>query len=147
MAIIETPATTSTAQGAAIVGSPSASSGPGPQIMSADTLEGNDVYNNADEKLGTIEHIMLDVSHGSIAYAVLARGGVLGIGEKLHAIPWGALTLDTDRKCFMLDIDKTQLKESDGFDKDHWPTFADTVWATDLHTRYGRKPYWDVRSF
>lgn len=147
MAITETGDVLGTQQGAGIMGGTTDNSGPGPQIMAADTLEDNDVYNYADEKLGTIEHIMLDVSHGSIAYAVLARGGVLGIGEKLHAIPWAALTLDADRKCFMLDVDKDQLKESDGFDKDHWPAFADLSWATDLHTRYGRKPYWDPRTF
>lgn len=147
MAIIETGDVMGSTQGAAIVGGSLDSSGPGPEIMAADTLEGNDVYNYANEKLGTIEHIMLDVSHGRIAYAVLARGGVLGIGEKLHAIPWAALTLDANRKCFMLDVDKELLKESDGFDKDHWPALADSVWATDLHTRYGRKPYWEPRSF
>jgi hypothetical protein len=38
---------------------------------------------------------MLDVNNGKIAYAVLSCGGVAGIGEKLFAIPWKALKLDT----------------------------------------------------
>lgn len=136
-----------TVGGAGIVGGTTNTSGPGPQLMAADTLENNDVYNHANEKLGTIEHIMLDVSQGRIAYAVLVRGGVLGIGGKMHAIPWSALTLDANRKCFVVDLDKDQLKESDGFDKDHWPAFADSRWANDLHASYGRYPYWEPRSF
>ncbi|HKY03045.1 MAG TPA: PRC-barrel domain-containing protein, partial [Burkholderiales bacterium] len=44
-------------------------SGPGPRIMSAGTLEGDEVINGSGEKLGTIDEIMLDVSSGRIAYA------------------------------------------------------------------------------
>jgi sporulation protein YlmC with PRC-barrel domain len=117
--------------------------GPGPRIMAADTLEGNDVRNAQGEDLGNIEHIMLDVPSGRIAYAVLEFGGWLGVGDKLFAIPWGALQLDTDNKCFVLNVSKEQLKEAEGFDKDHWPSMADQRWATSLHDFYGARPYWD----
>ena len=41
-------------RGADIVGSPkSNASGPGPEVMAASTLEGNDVYNSQGEKLGS----------------------------------------------------------------------------------------------
>lgn len=132
-------------QGARIVGGSDNHDGPGPAIMAADTLGGNEVYNLNNDKLGTIEHIMLDVGHGRIAYAVLARGGILGIGEKLHAIPWSALTLDAERKCFVLDADKEKLKEADGFDKEHWPSFVDPDWAADQYANYGSAPYWQPR--
>jgi len=116
-----------------IVGSGKRSaSGPGPAIMAAQTLEGNDVLNLSGEKLGVLQDIMLDVPSGRIAYAVLERGGVLGIGEKLFAIPWHALTLDTDRKCFLLDMDLDKLRQARGFDKDNWPGSADEAWAA-LH--------------
>jgi sporulation protein YlmC with PRC-barrel domain len=113
-----------------IVGSGKRSAtGPGPEIMAAGTLEGNDVLNLSGEKLGTLLDIMVDVPNGRIAYAVLARGGVMGMGDKLFAIPWSALTLDTDRKCFLLDIDLERLRNSAGFDKDNWPRTADPSWA------------------
>jgi sporulation protein YlmC with PRC-barrel domain len=79
--------------------------GPGPYVMEADTLEGNDVVNAQGEKLGDIKSIMIDVPSGRVAYAVLSSGGFLGIGDKLFAIPWRALTLDADNKCFILNID------------------------------------------
>ncbi|OZI51774.1 PRC-barrel domain-containing protein [Bordetella genomosp. 5] len=126
-----------------IVGGPKRHpSGPGPEIMAAETLEGNDVYNPAGEKLGTVETIMIDVPRGRIAYAVLARGGVMGVGDKLYAIPWAALTLDTDRKCFVLDVPKDQLKQAEGFDKHNWPRMADERWASDVHAYYNQRPYW-----
>ena len=70
--------------------------GPGPQLMGADTLIGNDVYNQNDEDLGDIKEIMLDTNTGKVSYAVLSYGGFLGMGEKLFAVPWEALKLDTE---------------------------------------------------
>jgi sporulation protein YlmC with PRC-barrel domain len=126
-----------------IVGSAkSKMSGPGPEVMASGTLEGNDVVNPGGDKLGDIKEIMLDVPHGRIAYAVLSRGGVLGMGDKLFAIPWSALTLDTDRKCFVLDISEESLKNAEGFDKDNWPRMADETWARGIYQYYNQPPYW-----
>jgi len=116
--------------------------GPGPEVMAAATLAGNDVYNLSNEKLGSVQDIMLDVPRGRIAYAVLSRGGILGMGDKLFAIPWNALTLDTQRKCFLLDIDEQRMKDAEGFDKDNWPRMADVDWATRTHEYYNQAPYW-----
>lgn len=113
------------------------SAGPGPQLMGADTLIGNDVYNRADEDLGDIKEIMLDVASGTISYAVLSFGSFLGFGEKLFAVPWSALTLDTVNKRFILDIDKQRLENAPGFDKDNWPDMADETWAKNVHSYYG----------
>lgn len=126
-----------------IVGEKRHGRGPGPEIMDAATLDGNEVVNNQDESLGEIQSIMLDVPLGRIAYAVLAFGGFLGIGEKLFAVPWKALVLDTTRKCFILDIDKERLEQAPGFDKDNWPVMAELEWAQQIHTFYKSSPYWD----
>jgi len=117
--------------------------GPGPDIMDAATLKGDKVVNGAGDDLGKIEAIMLDVGAGRIAYAVLSFGGFLGLGNKLFAIPWSALTLDTTNHQFILDASKEQLEAAPGFDKDHWPSMADRTWATDLHAYYDVPPYWD----
>jgi len=120
----------------------SGSGGPGPQVMAADTLTGDEVRNAADEKLGEITDIMLDVPTGRVAYAVMSVGGVLGIGNKLFAIPWSAMQLDTDSKCFRLNVAKERFDQAPGFDKDHWPSMADQRWAEDVHEFYEARPYW-----
>jgi len=127
---------------ARIVGGDPMNEGPGPEIMAADTLEGDDVVNTKGEDLGNIKDIMIDVPSGRVAYAVLSSGGFLGLGDKLFAIPWSALTLDADRKCFVLDVDKEKLKNAPGFDKDHWPSMADPTWANEIHSYYGQRGYW-----
>jgi sporulation protein YlmC with PRC-barrel domain len=127
--------------GAQIVGS-GVGEGPGPEVMAADTLEGNKVVTSDGENVGKISDVMLDVRSGRIAYAVLSEGGFLGMGTNLHAIPWSALTLDTDEKCFRVDIAAQQLKDDPGFDKDHWPSMADPAWGAQVHQYYKRQPYW-----
>lgn len=117
-------------------------SGPGPQVMAAKSLEGDDVVNDVGESLGEIDSIMIDVPTGRVAYAVLSFGGFLGMGDKLFAIPWSALTLDADSKKFVLNIEKEKLKAAPGFDKDHWPTMAHETWAEEVHRFYGVEPYW-----
>lgn len=130
--------------GTRIVGEGSASAdGPGPYVMAASTLDGDKVMSSDGDDVGKIKEIMLDVYTGRIAYAVMSSGGFLGIGDKLLAIPWNALTLDTDRKCFLLSVSSETVKNAPGFDKDHWPAMADAAWASDLHEYYGSSPYWD----
>ena len=113
-----------------------------PTVLSAGTLTGDQVINGAGEDLGKIEEIMLDVESGQIAYAVLSFGGFLGVGNKLFAIPWRALQLDTYNKRFVLDAPREKLEADPGFDKDHWPNMADRTWGERVYTHYGQSPYW-----
>lgn len=75
--------------------------GPGPDLMGSSSINGNDVYNQQDESLGNIKEIMLDMHTGRVSYAVLSFGGFLGMGDKLFAVPWSALKLDTVNKRFI----------------------------------------------
>jgi sporulation protein YlmC with PRC-barrel domain len=113
--------------------------GPGPELLSAHTLRGEGVYNRKAEELGTIKEIMIDMRSGRVSYAVMSFGGFLGVGGKLFAVPWEALTLDTQHKRFILNLDKEQLENAPGFDKDHWPNMADPAWAEAIHSYYGTR--------
>jgi hypothetical protein len=117
--------------------------GPGPGLMGADTLIGNDVRNADGDELGEIKEIMLDVRSGRVAYAVLSFGGFLGMGEKLFAVPWRALTLDTMNKRFVLNVDPERLEGAPGFDADNWPDMADPAWNDEIHAYYGIQPHRD----
>lgn len=116
-----------------------------PRVLSASTLSGDPVRNNRGDDLGKIEDLMIDLENGQVAYAVLSFGGVFGIGDKLFAVPWKAMTVDTDRHCFLLDVPKERLKDAPGFDKDNWPDITDTAWSTQVNSFYGTKPYRENR--
>src|SRR5215831_17512659 len=110
------------------------------QVLSASTLKGDNVVNPSGEDLGKIEDLMIDLEHGQVAYAVLSFGGFLGMGDKLFAIPWEALTIDTSEKRFVLNVNKELLERAPGFDKSNWPDMADPAWGVQLYGYYGYKP-------
>ena len=111
-------------------------------VLSAGTLKGDAVVNSAGDKLGTLKEVMIDFDRGTVAYGVLSRGGVAGIGEKLFAVPWALFSVDTDEKELVLEFEEERLENSPGFDPDNWPTFSDEAWGLELHEHYGVDPYW-----
>jgi sporulation protein YlmC with PRC-barrel domain len=108
----------------------------------ATDLMGKKVANAAGEDLGQIKDIVVDPSSGRILYGVLSFGGLLGLGDKLFAIPWPSVRLADDGKAFVLHIEKDRLKNADGFAKDRWPDFADEQFATATYAYYDQTPYW-----
>jgi sporulation protein YlmC with PRC-barrel domain len=107
-----------------------------PHFLSASTLTGDKVKNRKGESLGDLKDIMIDTTTGHIAYGVLSFGGIMGLGEKLFAVPWEALQVDGRSKELILDVEKEQLKDAPGFDKDHWPNFADTAFIDQVRHYY-----------
>ena len=114
--------------------------GPGPVLMGAASLLGEKVVNMQEHNLGDIKEIMLVMRSGRVAYAVLVFGGFFGMGEKLFAVPWEALKLDTTNNRFVLAADKERLKAAPGFDAHAWPDMSDVAWARQIHTFYGTDP-------
>jgi sporulation protein YlmC with PRC-barrel domain len=109
----------------------------GSRVLSASTLNGDDVYNPNGDKLGSIKEIMLDIESGKVCYAVLSFGGFLSLGEKLFAVPWSALAIDTQNKRFVMDTDEERLKNAPGFDTDNWPNMADPTWEKSVNAYFG----------
>jgi sporulation protein YlmC with PRC-barrel domain len=109
----------------------------GSRVLSASSLSSDDVYNPKGEKLGSIKELMLDIVSGKICYAVLSFGGFLSLGEKLFAVPWSALTVDTKNKRLIMDTNEERLQTAPGFDTSNWPNMADTTWEKSVHAYYG----------
>ncbi len=109
----------------------------GTRLLSASTLSSDDVVNMKGEKLGSIKELMLNIESGKVCYAVLSFGGFMSLGEKLFAVPWSALKVDTANKRIVMDTDEERLKNAPGFDTDHWPNMADATWEKSVHAYYG----------
>lgn len=113
-----------------------------PLALSAGTLTGDRVVNLQNEDIGKVEEIMIDINTGRVAYVVISFGGILGIGNKLFAVPWSALRVDTDHKCFVMDAHKELLENAPGFDKNNWPSTPNGQWYHDIYKYYEQEPYW-----
>jgi sporulation protein YlmC with PRC-barrel domain len=113
-----------------------------PQTLSASSIIGTPVRNQAGENVGKIEELMIDLARGRVAYAVLSFGGFLGMGDKLFAIPWERMNVDFDERMIVLHVDKKMLEFAPGFDKNDWPNTGEDAWLTDVYEYYGQDPYW-----
>src|SRR6266516_4841431 len=104
-------------------------------------LVGTTVINKQGEKLGTIDDLVIDLESGKVVYAALSVGGVLGIGDKLFAVPFEEFKTAHDTSnnvSFVLDESKDRLANAPGFDKDHWPDFAGREWRDQIDNYYHR---------
>jgi sporulation protein YlmC with PRC-barrel domain len=113
------------------------------QPVKASTVIGTDVVNAKGESLGEIKEVVIDPETGRVAYAVVAFGGFLSMGEKLFAIPFSSFRYDLDDNKYMLNITKERLKKAPGFDPDSWPLMTDEKWNREVYKYYERTPYWE----
>jgi hypothetical protein len=97
------------------------------RFMAASTLSTADVRSPAGEDVGKVVDFMLDTERGKVVYAVLAVGGVLGVGAKMLAIPPRSLKYDMSARCLTLAVDTALLDEAPGFDRANPPEHADAT--------------------
>ena len=100
------------------------------QPISANSLSTVDVQSPAGENVGRIVDFMLDTERGSVVYAELAVGGVLGVGAKMLAVPPQTLAFDSGRRCLALAVDTATLDDAPGFDRANPPESADGALLT-----------------
>jgi len=112
-------------------------------LLGTTSFYGDPVYDVGGRFLGEIEELILDLPSGRVAYALMAAGGFLGMGRKLFAIPWAAVTVDRGYQRCVINMDLERLIDAPSLDGDLLPRMADPGWAMELHVYFGCKPYWD----
>lgn len=99
-------------------------------------LLGSKVENANGDNLGEIHDLVFDWNKGEVRYAVLSHGGVLGLGDKLFAVPMEVFKTQPDDKQLLLDVPQEQLKNAPGFDRNQWPNMADPLWSKSVDDHY-----------
>jgi len=112
---------------------------PNHQLISSEDVEGTDVYDMKGDKIGDIDHLMIDKIAGRVTYAVMSFGGFLGLGHSHYPIPWAALKYDTKLNGYVTGITEQQLKDAPAFSDDSW---SNRNWETQTHQHYQVAPYW-----
>ena len=86
------------------------------------------VYDTADNKIGTVDDVLVDKT-GKIHAAMVGVGGFLGMGEKDVAVPFDALNLTQKNNKWYLTMNATkdELKSAPGFKYDR----NTTTWISD----------------
>lgn len=113
------------------------------RLISSDKVEGTPVRRTDGDKVGTIEHVMIDKRTGRVAYAAMSFGGFLGMGSDYRALPWSALRYNEGLDAYELNVTDDQLKNAPLATTDFFDTsVADRRWEDDIHRHYRATPYW-----
>ena len=73
---------------------------------------GTSVHDQDGEKIGVIEDLVLDKQSNAILFAVIGHGGVLGMGEKFHPIPWSVLDYEADEDAYVVPFTKQDFQSA-----------------------------------
>ncbi|MBI1849493.1 MAG: PRC-barrel domain-containing protein [Planctomycetes bacterium] len=109
----------------------------GHKAMRASQLMRLTVKDTAGKNVGDVEDLVVDPSTGRVSFVVLSMGGVLGVGEKLVAIPCRAINVGPDQKTAYLNVDEEKLRRAPTFDKSNWPDVSDTRWWSETSSYFG----------
>ena len=105
-------------------------------VISSDKVEGTAVYNDAGEKLGSIDDLMIDKYSGQICYAVLEFGGFLGMGTDRYPIPWDVLKYDTVKGGYTVPLSKAKLENAPKYRDQEVPIY-DPDYGSRVNKYYG----------
>lgn len=76
----------------------------------ASKLMGAEVVNDKDERIGTIDDLVVN-PNDKVTYAILSVGGFLGIGSRLVAVPFDTLKTVKEERLMLPGASKEALRE------------------------------------
>lgn len=110
------------------------------RLISSQKVDGTAVYNRNGDRLGTIDHMMIDKFTGQVEYAVMSCGGFLGIGESYNPVPWKSLVYDNvNLGGYVMEADRARLESAPRFQSSGRPNWSDRGYTERVDE------YWGVR--
>jgi hypothetical protein len=110
-------------------------------LIGSDKVEGTAVYGADNQKIGSVQRIMIDKISGKVAYAVVSFGGFMGMGEDYFPMPWANLKYDTQLGGYRTNVTEGQLKGAPKFTRS-----TDWDWSNRANDRrvydYYKTPLW-----
>ena len=96
-------------------------------LIGSDKVEGTALYGADDQKIGSVQRVMIDKISGKVSYAVISFGGFMGIGEDYYPMPWPNLKYDTCLGGYRVGVTEDQLKGAPKYSKDENWDWADAA--------------------
>ncbi len=93
------------------------------------------VYDGRGHKLGTVHSFHIDRYQGRVEYAVLSFGGLLGLGQSYHPVPFGLLQVNQQKGGYTIAVDKGMLDGGPSYRPDNAPQW-DAEYARRISTYY-----------
>jgi sporulation protein YlmC with PRC-barrel domain len=98
---------------------------PGPTLFPVSTLPSASLVSRDGEAIGSAVDAMIRCEDGRIAYLVIGKGGVGGVGETLHALPWDKVQLEPGK--VVANLTAKGLEALAPLDPTDWPSRPTTA--------------------
>ena len=113
----------------------------GHELVSSRLVEGSEVWNLDDGKLGSIHSLMIEKRSGTVAYALLSFGGFLGIAGRVHPVPWEMLRYDPKFDAYIVEISEAELRSAPTLRLDQADRPCSRDHDAEVAEYYGRSPW------
>jgi sporulation protein YlmC with PRC-barrel domain len=109
-------------------------------VLLASKIRSAKLQNAQNEDMGKVEDLLLDRKH-RVAFAIVGRGGVLGVGEHYIPVPWSKVGLKTNPEnaaiTVTLDTTKARLEKAPLIKGDTYATLLAPGFADEVRRYYG----------
>lgn len=110
------------------------------RAIRATRVTGTAVYNRGGDKIGEVEDVMLDKMSNEILFAVVGFGGILGMGQKYHPLPWAMLDYEDDKNGYVTNVTKEQLEKAPSDSIENLTKDDGNQWKQQTYAHYGVQP-------
>jgi hypothetical protein len=107
------------------------------RLISSQKVDGTAVYNRNGDKLGAVDHMMIDKFTGQVEYAVMSCGGFLGIGDSYSPVPWKSLDYDVNLGGYVIDTDRAKLANAPRYQSSGQPNWSDRAYTERVDQYWG----------
>ena len=118
------------------------------RLILSSRVVGKSVFDKSGTRLGHVDDLSVEKVGGRVIYGIMSFGGLFGIGERFHPVPWSLLVYDVERDGFTVPLDPSVLEGAPSYDREELRElggashrrYADTIF--DYYGPYGAVPYW-----
>ena len=115
-------------------------------IVGGNELLGLAVIDNHKECIGVLSDIMFDLRTARLAYGVVMLNRAPQWSERVIAIPWNAMHLDSSGEHLCVNALRDWIERAPSMQADAMPNLLDHECAVLIHSFFGTKPYWETGS-
>lgn len=115
----------------------------GESLVRADFVKKAGVVDARGDRIGEVDEIMVNLANSRLL-ALVGVGGVLGVGERRHVVPWEILRPREYKKegpaSFTMNVPKDRLEKGPVLGRDEENRLSDPKWVAGLYEHYQYGP-------
>lgn len=103
---------------------------------------GTSIKDSSGATIGKVEDIVLDKLSNNIMFTIVGFGGLLGMGEKYHPVPWSILDYDEREGGYVVNLTKDQLQRAPAYSMEELTAADGMQFRAKVYDFYDAPRYW-----